>query len=100
MRRKTGSTTHCARQQRTGQQQQLGNTREQQQLGNTEEQQQLGVEHLHDWVSDSWHALIKGLCDDCKAPCIGSHQGGKVRHQVDGREIICVCDLQSLQQRG
>jgi hypothetical protein len=100
MRRKTSSATHCARHGRTGEQQQLGNTREQQQLGSTGEEQQLGVEHLHDWVSDSWHALIKGLSDDCKAPRIGSHQGGKVCHQVDGGEVIRVCDLQSLQQRG
>jgi len=65
-----------------------------------EKQQKVGVKHLQDWVSDGRHALVKGLSDDCKPPCIGSHQGGKVCHQVDGREVIRVGDLQSLQQRG
>ena len=59
-----------------------------------------GGPHLHDRVSDSRHALIKGLSDDGKAPGISPHQGGKVGHQVDGRKIICVSNLQSLQKGG
>ena len=54
--------------------------------------------YLHDWVPDSWHALIKGLSDDGKAPGVGPHQGSKVCHKVNGREVICVGDLQCLQQ--
>ena len=101
MRRKTSSVTHCARHDRTGELQQLSNTkRTAANLATQEKCNSLEFEHLHDWVSDSWHALVKGLGDDCKPPCIGSHQGGKVRHQVDGREVIGVRDLQSLQQRG
>lgn len=55
--------------------------------------------YLHDWVPDGGHAFIKGLCDDGEAPSIGSHQRGKVCHHVDGREVICVSDLQCLQER-
>ena len=54
--------------------------------------------YLHDWVPDSWHALIKGLSNDGKPPGVGPHQGSKVCHKVNGREVICVGDLQRLQQ--
>ena len=57
------------------------------------------VAHLHDWVSDGGHALIKGFCDDGKASSICANKGGKICHQMNGSEVISVSDLQSLQQR-
>ena len=34
-----------------------------------------------------------------KALLVGAHEGGEVRHQVDGREVVHVRDLQGLHQR-
>lgn len=42
-------------------------------------------------------SLVVRLRDDREALCIGSHQGAKVRHQLDGCVLIGVYDLKGLQ---
>jgi hypothetical protein len=53
---------------------------------------------LDDGVGHRGQALVVGLYDYCEATCIRAHQRGKVRDQVDGREIVGVRDFQRLQE--